>query len=98
MKSGQKELVKKILLTFGIMVASAALIGFALLPNTIDSRAVSDAYGRYLRSPSEETKRAYEETRDRVNRPLHILQTVSLFSGIALPFFLIRVWRKRSVS
>lgn len=95
MKTPEKELVKKKLLTLVVLVVTIVLLSIALLPNPINSREVSDAYARYINNPSEETKRAYEEARDRVNRPFHTLQTVCLISGILLPLVLIRVWRRR---
>lgn len=83
-----------------VLLSSAALLTFTFLPtHPIHSRKVAAAYSHYVNSPSEETRHAYEEAVDRVNRPFHILQYISGTCGLVLPLVLIfRLWRKRRAS
>src|SRR6266700_3255599 len=84
----------------GVLLCSGALLTFALLPTLpIHSRKVAAAYSLYRSSPSEETRRAYEEAIDSVNRPFHILQYISGTCGLVMPLGIIfRLWRKRRAS
>ena len=82
-----------------ILSVSCVLVGFAFLPTPIiHSLKTTAAYGRYINSPSEETRRDYKEAFDRANRPFHALQYVSALAGIALLVALpwVRRERKRS--
>jgi hypothetical protein len=79
-----------------ILILSVALLLFMLLPgNPVHSPKISAAYSRYISAPSEENKRAYEDTVNRVNRPVHIAQYTSGALGIGLLFMLRSLWRKR---
>ena len=88
------------ILILGVLLCSGALLTFALLPTLpVHSREVTAAYFLYRSSPSEETRRAYEEAIDRMNRPFHILQYISGTCGLVLPLVLIfHPWRKRRAS
>jgi hypothetical protein len=80
----------------GILIFSAVLLAFSLLPTSpIHSQEVGKAYSQYLKAPSEETRRVYEATVDRVNRPFHILQYFSAICGLTLPLVFI-FWRRKS--
>jgi hypothetical protein len=79
----------------GILICSTVLLAFSLLPNPIHSQKVGKAYSQYLKAPSEETRRVYEATADRVNRPFHILQYSSAICGLTLPLVFI-FWRRKS--
>ena len=89
-----RQFLPKIALSLIILVGSGALLNFALLPKTpIHSREVTAAYARYAEAPSAQTKRTYEDTLERVNRPWHLLEYASGLVGIALLFVFFRVWR-----
>jgi hypothetical protein len=48
------------------------------------SRKVTAAYSRYVKAPTPETKRQYEEAIDEANRPWHVLQIVSGIASIGI--------------
>jgi hypothetical protein len=77
-----------------IVVVSSTLIVFALTPVTPPhSQAVSAAWAKSVQSPSEETRRDWQNVLDDVNRPLHVLQYFSGLSGLALLSASIWWWR-----
>jgi hypothetical protein len=95
MKVTRRRVFQKREATFLILLASAVLLLFMLLPTTpIHSGKVSAAYSRYVNAPSEETKRDYEDTLYMVNRPFHILQYISGIVGLVLPLSLFRIWKR----
>jgi hypothetical protein len=78
-----------------LIAFSLALIAEVFVPYTpIHSHEVTSAYAAYRATPSDASRRAYEETVDRVNRPLHILQYVSGISGVALLAFVGLSWKQ----
>lgn len=91
----QHSTTRKVLSSLLILLCSGVLLAFTFSPNFINSREINSAYSKYLRQPSEENKRMYEETVRRVNRPFWIAQYVSGGLGLLLLFGLVRVWRKR---
>jgi len=77
-----------------ILLAAGGLLTFGFSPTLpVHSGKVSAAYSRYLSSPSEETKRAYEEAVARASRPFVIVQLAAGAMGFVLLFLLVRVWR-----
>ena len=76
-----------------ILFVSGVLLLFMLLPTTpTHSSESSAAYSKYINSPSEETRREYEDSIRRANRPIRVAQSISGISGIAVLFLLLRVW------
>jgi hypothetical protein len=67
------------------LLISVMLLWFALLPtHPSRNRDALEAYSRYLRAPSEETRQTYQNILDRVNRPFHISQYLSGVIGLSL--------------
>jgi len=78
--------MREAFLIFGILICSIVLLAFSFLTTTpIHSQEIGKAYSLYTKAPSGETRRAYENTVDRVNRPFHILQYFSAICGLTLP-------------
>jgi hypothetical protein len=91
MNSPQRVGLRRVLTALGILVCSGMLLAFAFLPTLpVHSQKAGAAYSQYLRAPTPETKRAYEDVVDSVNRPFHLLQYISGICGLALPFVLFR--------
>jgi hypothetical protein len=91
-----KAAIREACAIVGILICSTVLLAFSLLPTTpIHSQEVGKAYSQYMKAPSEETRRLYEDTVDRVNRPFHILQYSSAICGLTLPLVFI-FWRRKS--
>jgi hypothetical protein len=83
---GNKAALREALVIAGILICSTVLLSLSLLPTApIHSQEVGKAYAQYKKAPSEETRRFYEDTVARVNRPLHILQYSSAICGLTLP-------------
>lgn len=90
-----RAILHTVLVNVAILVCSGALIAFAVTPHTpIHSSEITAAYAHYLEHPSVETKRNYEQTVDRVNRPLHTLEYLSLTCGLFLPLVRGFLWWK----
>src|SRR6266853_3988652 len=67
------------------LIISLMLLWFALLPtHPSRNRDALEAYSRYLKSPSEETRQAYQNILDRVNRPFHVSQALSGAIGLSV--------------
>src|SRR5690349_11228359 len=91
-----KAAIRKACAIVGILSCSTVLLAFSLLPTSpTNGQEVIKAYSQYLKAPSEETRRVYEATVDRVNRPFHILQYSSAICGLTLPLVFI-FWRRKS--
>ena len=86
----------EVLATFFI---SVMLLWFALLPtHPSHRRDALEAYSQYLKAPSEETRHAYQNILDRVNRPFHISQYLSGVIGLSLLPRLVVVLRKHKTT
>jgi len=67
------------------LLISVMLLWFALLPtHPTHNRDALEAYSRYVKASSEETRHAYQEILDRVNRPFHFSQALSGAIGLSL--------------
>lgn len=78
---------------------SVMLLWFALLPtHPSRNRDALEAYSRYLKTPSEENRHAYQDILDRVNRPFHVSQALSGGIGLSLLLGLIVTRGKRKTT
>lgn len=78
----------------GFVLLELALLLFALQPTHINSREMRAAHHKFIRHPTDENRREYEETARRVTRPFHLIQTAALAIAIAAP---VALWFRRRI-
>lgn len=89
------SMARKLISSLLLLLCSGALLAFSVAPNFSNSREVNAAYSKYLKDPSEQNRRAYEDTVSRVNRPFWVAQYVSGGLGLLSLSGLLWVWRRR---
>ena len=92
-----RSVLKRVLSTLVLLLASLLLIAFALAPNNIcGNREITRAHHKYINDRSEENKRALDETVARVNHPLWTAQYISGGLGNLSLLWIARVWGRKS--